>query len=321
MSTGAGGAGGLGGGGNGTNTTSGNGGAGVASGIEGSGGGGGGYGGGGGGGIISGSIGGGGGGGSFVSSTVFNGATPTFNISSNKNSKIAPQGFITGFTMTNPYVTTQIACGSNHSLGIIQGGNLYAWGDNSKGQLGTNTPDASHNLPQLVLDVQSGTEWSKIAGGDKHTLGLLDNGTLYAWGDNTYGQLGNGTLTQSNSPYLVSNVSNGTIWTDIVCGANHSLAIRNDGSLYAWGDNTQGQLNGIIGSSTNATPILVYSTSKWVNVSAGDYHSKGIQTNGQLYTWGDNSQGQLGTGTTTDPYPTQPFSFPTSIFNPLLTLT
>ena len=85
--------------------------------------------------------------------------------------------------------------------------------------------------------------------------------------------------------------------------------------------NTQGQLNGIIGSSTNATPILVYSTSKWVNVSAGDYHSKGIQTNGQLYTWGDNSQGQLGTGTTTDPYPTQPFSFPTSIFNPLLTLT
>jgi alpha-tubulin suppressor-like RCC1 family protein len=157
-----------------------------------------------------------------------------------------------------------IGAGLNHTTGIKTDGTLWTWGYNQSGQLGLGTagsPTYDKYSPQQVgID----TDWSTVAPGGNHTLALKNSGSLYAWGMNSSGQLGDGTTTLRNSPVLVAS---GTVWKMVAAGSTHSAGIKSDNSLWAWGDNSYGELGD--GSSTNrAAPVPIDAANKWRSVAA-----------------------------------------------------
>ncbi len=137
-----------------------------------------------------------------------------------------------------------------------------------------------------------------MSAGANHNLGIKTNGTLWAWGRDNYRQLGDGTTTFSNSLSPVQ-IGAGTNWSIIEAGDLHSLGIKTDGTLWAWGNNNTVQLgDGTI--TARITPVHIGTGTSWANISTGDLHSLGIKTDGTLWAWGRNYYGQLGIGTTTD---------------------
>jgi len=132
--------------------------------------------------------------------------------------------------------------------------------------------------------------WAQIEVGVRHTLAIKDDGTLWAWGFNRYGQLGDGTIVDSHVPVQVGAATN---WTDIAVGMEHSMGLLSNGRLYGWGRNTKGQLgNG--STAEQHSPVQVYgSWNSWSEVDAGARHTI-ARRGGWLYGWGDNLYGQLG---------------------------
>lgn len=138
--------------------------------------------------------------------------------------------------------------------------------------------------------------WQNIQAGYNHTLAIKNDGTLWAWGNNSNGKLGDGTVFDKNIPTQIGVANN---WQSIATGGNHSLAIKSDGTLWAWGNNNLGQLGD--GTSNNmALPTQIGLGTNWQKVSAGADHSIAIKTDGTLWAWGNNSWGQLGDGTNID---------------------
>jgi alpha-tubulin suppressor-like RCC1 family protein len=190
---------------------------------------------------------------------------------------------------------TVVSAGQKHTLALLYTGipnatALYAWGDNSSGQLGDGTT-VSKSSP-----VHIGTSsWSSISAGQKHTLALLYGGlagALYAWGDNSSGQLGDGTTVSKSSPVHIGTSS----WAIISAGDQHSLGILvTTGALYAWGNNASGQLGD--GTTTSKSSPVHIGTSSWNAISAGYQTSMARQvTTGALYTWGQGAGGAIGDG-------------------------
>ena len=184
-----------------------------------------------------------------------------------------------------------ISAGGAHSLAIKTDGSLWAWGWNNSGQLGDGSYTANNNPIQIGID----NNWSTISAGGTHSLAIKTDGSLWAWGARSAGQLGDGinTLFDRNTPFRIGTEND---WAFISTGFNHSLAIKTDGSLWAWGENFRGQL----GDGTNIdryTPIRIGSDNTWTYVSAGADHSLAIKTDGSLWAWGYNFYGQLGDGT------------------------
>jgi hypothetical protein len=181
---------------------------------------------------------------------------------------------------------TAVAAGASHGLALDTDARLWAWGENSHGQLGDGTTTERQTPVQIL------TEVTAVAAGASHGLALDTDARLWAWGENTHGQLGDGTTKDSHTPLQVL-----TDVTVIAAGATHSLALQRDGSLWAWGENTHGQLGD--GTATErSTPILVLTDV--TTVAAGARHSLARKTDGSLWAWGENAYGQLGDGTLTD---------------------
>jgi len=196
---------------------------------------------------------------------------------------------------------TAIATGFNHSL-VFQDGQFYAWGFNGSGRLGIGgTEGGNYTTPQLVSGMGKGV--TAVAAGAYHSLAIQD-GKLYMWGRNNFGQVGIGNTTDRYTPQPVSvSASNGDV-TAVAAGDFYSLAIQ-DGALYAWGYNGFGQLG--IGNTTDRNiPQLVSGMGEGVTaVAAGQDHCLAIQ-DGKLYAWGLNHNGQLGTGNFTNRSTPQP---------------
>ena len=216
-----------------------------------------------------------------------------------------------------PAFAQKLAAESNSlsSYGIDVSGNLYTWGYNANGQLGIgNTTDQT--TPQKVTFPTGVTGWAAVAGGDYHSLAIGNDGNLYTWGYNGYGQLGIGNTTNQTTPHKVIFPTGVTGWTAIAAGYAHSLAIGNDGNLYTWGMNSNGQLG--IGNTLSPyfTPQKVTfptGVTGWTDVVSGGLHSLAIGNDGNLYTWGFNANGQLGIGNTTDQTSPQKVTFPTGV--------
>lgn len=136
---------------------------------------------------------------------------------------------------------------------------------------------------------------NKIAAGIRHTLEIR-NGTLWAWGNSLFGQVGDGSSATRITAVQIGTADN---WVSVAAGAAHSLGIRADGTLWVWGYNNYGQL----GDGTNTdryTPVQVGTDNKWVSIAAGAWHTLGIKADGTLWAWGSNSGGQLGIGNNAD---------------------
>ncbi|MFA5794830.1 MAG: fibronectin type III domain-containing protein [Candidatus Brocadiia bacterium] len=188
----------------------------------------------------------------------------------------------------------QVTAGGNyqfqHAVALKTNGTLWAWGQNNYGQLGLGDTTNRNTPTQAGTD----TDWSKIAAGYAYTIALKTNGTLWAWGENWFGQLGDGTNVSKNIPTQIGTDTN---WQQIACGYWHTLAIKTDGTLWAWGKNSVGELG--LGDTTDRnTPVRVGFDTDWAKITAhgNNGHTLAIKTNGTIWGWGDNTSGQLGTG-------------------------
>jgi len=184
-----------------------------------------------------------------------------------------------------------ISAGGGHTVAIKTDGSLWTWGWNILGQLGLGDT-TNRETPVQVLP---GTTWETVSAGD-HTAAIKTDGSLWAWGKNTYGQLGDGTTIDSNTP--VQESTHASNWVTVSAGYDHTVAIKTDGSLWTWGDNSYGKL-GLGDTTINSNTPVQESThaSNWVTVSARGSHTAAIKTDGSLWTWGQNTYGQLGNGT------------------------
>lgn len=174
-------------------------------------------------------------------------------------------------------------------LAIKTNGTLWAWGQNSFGQLGDNTT-VNKNTP---TQIGTATNWQSVSVGQNHSLAIKSNGTLWAWGQNYSGQLGDNTTVNKIIPTQIGTATN---WQKIDCNYTSSLGIKTDGTLWAWGSNANGQF-GVANPSSSNVPIQIGTANDWQDISAGNGFSYAIKTNKTLWSTGINDEGQLGNGT------------------------
>ncbi len=189
-----------------------------------------------------------------------------------------------------------VATGASHTVGVKADGSLWVMGANNSGQLGLGNLVRQQKVP-AQLGTQ--TDWAAVSAGMNSTLALKDDGTLWAWGGNNFGQLGNGTTTPSPVPIQVGA---GTNWIQISAGMLHCLALRRDGSLWTWGDNpaiplASGSLQNLL------VPTRVGTDTNWVAVAAGSYHSLALKEDGTAWGWGRNAQSVFGSSAPGVPVP------------------
>ena len=199
---------------------------------------------------------------------------------------------------------TQISVGFGHSLALDTNGNIYSWGNNDYGELGRSVSSATPADRPGIVSVPSGdTKFTQISGGTFSSLALDSDGNLYSWGNNAFGELGRDTNTQpADRPYKVIIFSGYTTFTQIEASRGNffNLAIASDGNLYSWGNNKNGQLGrdtSRISASTISKVPMPAGVSRFIQASPGYTHSLALGSDGNLYSWGDNSQGQLGRDT------------------------
>lgn len=218
----------------------------------------------------------------------------------------------------------QVATGGSHTLALKDDGTLWAWGNNSSGQLGDGT-NLSKSVPVQIgsdsswVQIAAGTyssfaiksdgslwrwgegvlspgqigsdyNWQAIAAGSSHALALKTDKTLWGWGVNTFGQLGDGTNVTKINPVRIGGAAD---WQQVTAGGGFSLGLKEDGSLWAWGNNSSGQ-HGDGTTTGKLVPTRIGSSFDWRQVSAGEDHVAATKQNGTLWSWGANGSGQIG---------------------------
>ncbi len=224
-----------------------------------------------------------------------------------------------GVTLAPGVRTVSVAAGWGRSFAIGSDGRLYAWGG-VDGRLFSpmtfRTVIFRHLLerhtPGAVL-IPGHVRIRFVSSGLSDTLALGSDGRIYGWGNNYYGSIGDGTTMDRPTPTAVA-LPAGVRAVSVVVGDTHSLALGSDGRVYAWGDNTYGQLGD--GTRTERhvpTAVALPKGVHAVSISAGSYDSMAVGSDGRLYAWGNDRYGQLGDGSTTERDTPEALSLPTGV--------
>jgi len=207
----------------------------------------------------------------------------------------------------------KINTNSRNAAKLYEDGLYLASGNNQYGEFGINTAGTTHQGYIISLNrfgsvfnntrltsspVQLGTNtaytssWAQVSTGYYHFGAIRTDGKLFTWGENEFGQLGNGNRFTTGALIPLGTSS----WTQVSSGFDHTLAITANGKLFTWGNNTYGQL-GDNAVAARSSPIQIGTSKSWTQVSAGRFHSVAKATDGTLWTWGYNLYGQLGDNT------------------------
>jgi len=189
----------------------------------------------------------------------------------------------------------QVSAGEANTMGIRADGSLWAWGAGANGRLGNNSTANQVN----PMQVMPGWNWLYVSVGNSTMMAIRDmgfnNAALYSWGSNANGRTGLGTT--AGDTMIPTQVGTATDWVQVSISDAHTLAIRRDGTLWAWGSNTNGATSQ--GSAGNTlVPTRVFMDNDWVAVSAGRNYSMAIKADGSLWAWGSNLTGRTGLNTT-----------------------
>ncbi|GIF41571.1 hypothetical protein Axi01nite_58820 [Actinoplanes xinjiangensis] len=240
-------------------------------------------------------------------------------------------------TVNADLTTRTVVAGLRYSCALTTAGRLWCWGDNLGGLLGDGTFVPSTSMPSAVR-VGDGTDWADVAVGERHTCAVRTSGSLWCWGGNAHGQLGDGRMVPRATPAPVGGTwrsvaaGNGTTcavragatlwcwgdvptdgpalrprrvgdragWTGVTVGGSHACAVRTDGTLRCWGDNTYGQIaDGLSRGDLPLTRVRTGLATTWVEVTAADRHTCGRDTAGKVWCWGEDFLGQRGDGAAT----------------------
>ena len=195
---------------------------------------------------------------------------------------------------------TQVALGGAHTCARVATGAAYCWGLNEQGQLGDGT--TLQRLSPVTVAAPAGASFVRVATGISSSCGLTVAGTAYCWGDNAFGQLGDGTTTPSSTPSLVA-APPGVSFIQITQGGSRSCALTASGAVYCWGLNV------------GLTPVLITAPAGvlFSQVATSGRHSCGVTTAGAAFCWGSNIAGQLGDGTTTSRLTPVPVAAPAGV--------
>jgi alpha-tubulin suppressor-like RCC1 family protein len=196
---------------------------------------------------------------------------------------------------------TAVAAGDRFSLALKPDLTVLAWGYNSNGQLG----DGTFGNKNMAVNVSGLTDIRAIAAGWSHALALKADGTVWAWGRNDNGQIGDGTTTSQKTPVQVK-LSGGAFLsgvTAVAAGGNHSVALKADGTVWAWGANAQGEIGDTTSGPSRLYPTQAQSSDGMplttvTAVAAGGFHSVALKEDGTVWAWGRNVEGQLGDNST-----------------------
>jgi alpha-tubulin suppressor-like RCC1 family protein len=202
------------------------------------------------------------------------------------NQFLSPEGDLENYFVTEPWLIEQFV-----------GDELWVWGRNHNGQLGiTNASLAFEGIPRTTF--AGGTNWKQVSSGES-SAAIKTDGTLWTWGLNGSGQLGDTTTSNRSTP--VTTFAGGTNWKQVSCRLL-TAAIKTDGTLWTWGSNfTGGVGSGQLGTNdtiNRLTPVTTFAGgTNWKQVSCGNVNTSAIKTDGTLWVWGLNTNGQIGRAT------------------------
>lgn len=215
-------------------------------------------------------------------------------------------------------VPETISASNQYSCALDTNGNAYCWGYNSFGQLGDGTT-VNRSKPTPVI-MPPGTRFTSISTGREHTTAISSDGKVYAWGRNNYGQIGDGTVGNNIERFIPTSVSlpESEVFQSVSSGDTYTVALTTTGILYAWGRNFNGATLGIGNNDLyKETPVEVIMPAgvEFIQISASPYggHTLALASDGTVWAWGINSDGQLGDGTFTNRDVPVPVSMPEGI--------
>ena len=195
--------------------------------------------------------------------------------------KILLIGFLITTVASSAQCWKSVSAGETHSMGIRIDGTLWGWGQNAiVGYVG----NGSTQNVLVPIQISSDTDWKEVHAGDTHSIALKNDGVMWAWGDNLYGQLGDGTNTIKNIPIQVGT----STWKMVRASSNHTVGIKTDGTLWAWGNNEQAAVGD--GTFVNKlVPTLINSSTDWKMVSCNLFRNVAVKNDGTIWVWGMNS--------------------------------
>jgi len=176
--------------------------------------------------------------------------------------------------------------------GIKTDGTLWLWGNNADGQIGDNTTIKKSSPVQTIA---GGNNWRQLAVSNWAGAAIKTDDTLWTWGFNSYGQIGDNTTINKSSP--VQTVAGGSNWSQVSLGRYNTAAIKTDGTLWVWGNNYRGAVGDNTVIQRNSPVQTVSGGSNWAQVSCGNNYTAAIKSDGTLWTWGSNLNGELGNNT------------------------